>query len=193
MSLLSLSVTDLLDAFASSAPTPGGGSAAALAGAMGASLLAMVAGMPKTKNGTPEERAALDAAAAELERLRHQLARLVDEDTKAYDLVTAAFKLPKGTDEEKAARSKAIQNAMKAATEAPLETMRACAAVLRHAQTVREPGNPNASSDAAVGTALARAGLFGGHKNVEINLGSLKDEAYRSAVAEECASLQTRI
>jgi len=190
MSLISMTVTDLLDAFASSAPTPGGGSAAALAGAMGASLLKMVAAMPKTRTGTPEERTALDAAAAELETLRQQLARLVDEDKKAYDLVTGAFKLPKGTDEEKAARSKAIQEAMKAATEAPLQTMRACAAVLGHARTVAAHGNQNASSDIEVGTALARAGLFGGDKNVEINLGSLKDEAYCNTVAEECARLR---
>ena len=189
-SLTSLTVTQILDAFASSAPTPGGGSAAALSGAIGASLLAMVAGMPKTKNGTPEERAALDAAAAELNTLRARLAELIDEDTRAYDLVTGAFKLPKATDEEKAARAKAIQDAMRAATEAPLETMRACAAVLRHARTVAESGNPNASSDVEVGVALTRAGLFGADKNVEINLGSLKDETYRNAVAEECSRLR---
>lgn len=192
MSLTSLSVTDLLDAFASSAPTPGGGSAAALAGAMGASLLEMVARMPKTKNGTDEERTTLDAAAERLATLRADLTRFVDEDTAAYDQVTGAFKLPKGTDEEKAARSTAIQAAMRAATEAPLKTMRACAETLKHAATVAAHGNPNASSDVEVGTALAKAGLFGADKNVEINLGSLKDEAYRDAVAAECANLRTQ-
>lgn len=188
-SLLTLSTNDLLEAFASSAPTPGGGSASALAGSIGAALLAMVAAMPKTKTGAASERERLDSAAATLTTLRKRLAELVDEDTRAYDLVTAAYKSPKATDEEKAARKIAIQQAMRAATEAPLETMRACAAVLREAGTVAELGNPNASSDVEVGIALTRAGLIGAQKNVEINLGSLTDENYRTQVTAESQAL----
>ena len=188
-SLLSLNTSELLDAFASSAPTPGGGSASALAGAIGASLLAMVAAIPKTKTGAPAEREALDAAASTLNELRRRLAGLVDEDTRAYDLVTAAYKRPKATDEEKAARKAAIQDALRAATEAPLETMRACEAVIREGAIVAANGNPNAASDIEVGLALARAGRFGAHKNVEINLGSLADEDYRKNVAAECERL----
>src|SRR5688500_6054008 len=109
-SLTSLSVTQLLDAFASSAPTPGGGSAAALSGAVGASLLAMVAALPKTKTGDAGERTALDAAGAKLKELRGKLASLIDEDTRAYDLVTAAYRSAKGSDEEKATRKAAIQS-----------------------------------------------------------------------------------
>lgn len=187
--LTSLSVTALLDAFASSAPTPGGGSAAALSGAIGASLLAMVAGLPKTKTGEATERTELDAAGAALNDLRKQLATLVDEDTKAYDLVTAAYKRPKSTDEEKAARKDAIQAALRAATEAPLATMRACDAVIREGCVVARVGNPSASSDVFVGIELALAGLRGAEKNVAINLGSLADEAYKEEVGSKAAAL----
>ena len=189
MSLTSLTVTELLDAFASSAPTPGGGSASALAGATGAALLAMVAAMPKTKTGADSERKTLDLAAASLERLRKRLAELIDEDTKAYDLVSAAFKHPKGTDEEKAGRKTAIQSGMRAATKAPLETMRACDAVLREAVAVVQYGNPNAASDAAVGMELAQAALRGAEKNVAINLGSLTDEEFKLEAESEAAAL----
>ncbi len=116
------SLSDVLDAFSSSDPTPGGGSAAALAGALGASLLAMVAGLPKTRSNTPEERAALDAARAKILELRARLIDLIDRDAAAYDTVVAAYRLPKGTDEEKAARKSAIQAALQLATSVPLET-----------------------------------------------------------------------
>ena len=189
MSLTSLSVTALLDAFASSAPTPGGGSAAALSGAVGASLLAMVAALPKTKTGEAGEREALDAAATALSTLRHELARLIDEDTRAYDLVTEAYRRQKGTNEEKAARKEAIQAALRAATEAPLATMRACDAAIREAAAVAQNGNPSASSDVFVGVELALAGLRGAQKNVAINLESLADEAYRDEARNEAKTL----
>lgn len=187
--LTSLSVTALLDAFASSAPTPGGGSAAALSGAVGASLLAMVAALPKTKTGETSEREALDRAGAALGDLRKTLADLIDEDTRAYDLVTAAYRSPKGTDEEKAVRKAAIQSALRAATDAPLRTMRACEAVIREGAVVGQHGNPSASSDVFVGIELALAGLRGAEKNVAINLGSLTDEDYRDDVTSESKTL----
>ena len=97
-------VSELLDAFSSPDPTPGGGSAAALAGALGASLVAMVAGMKKTRNGAPEERAALDSARADLITLQGTLKDLVDLDTEAYSLVVAAYRQPRVTEDEKRAR-----------------------------------------------------------------------------------------
>ncbi len=187
MSLTTLSVNQLLDAFASSDPTPGGGSAAALSGAVAASLLAMVAAMPKTKTGADEERKTLDTAAAELQRLRKRLTELIDEDTKAYDMVTSAYRQPKGTDEEKAVRRAAVQEAMRAATEAPLETMRACDAVIREGACVVQNGNPSASSDISVGLEMAMAGLRGAERNVAINLGSLTDEAYKLEAESEAS------
>jgi len=179
----------LLNAFSSSDPTPGGGSASALAGAVGASLLAMVAGLPKTRHGNEEDRQALDAARGALVELRDQLAELVDRDTAAYDQVMAAFRLPKGSDEEKAARSAAIQAGLRAATETPLAVMRACAETVRLGDTVAERGNPSASSDVQVGLELAVAGLRGARLNVEINLGSLKDAALVGRVTAEVETL----
>ena len=93
-----MALTDLLDLFASNDPVPGGGSASALAGALGSSLLLMVAGMPKTRTGTPEETADLAAAAARLRPLRDRLLTLIDSDSDAYAAVSSAFKLPKETD-----------------------------------------------------------------------------------------------
>jgi glutamate formiminotransferase/formiminotetrahydrofolate cyclodeaminase len=170
-----MALADLLDAFASNDPVPGGGSAAALAGAVGASLLLMVAGMPKTRTGAPEETADLAEAAALLRPLRDSLLALVDRDSDAYRGVVAALRQPKATDEEKAARREALQTATLAATEVPLDTMRLCRRALDAAALVGERGNPNASSDVGVAIELLRAGLRGARLNVEINLPSLRD------------------
>ena len=189
MKLTAHSVSDLLAAFRSSEPTPGGGSAAALAGAVGASLLAMVAGLPKPQATTDEDVEALRKAGARCTDLALQLERLVDKDTDAYDLVVGAYRMPKATDEEKAARTAGIQAALKAATDAPLEVMRRCADALRIADVVGRLGNSNASSDVKVAVGLLRAGLAGARENVEINLGSVKDTAYVQRAREESASL----
>jgi formiminotetrahydrofolate cyclodeaminase len=183
--LVNKTVQELLDAFAAPTPTPGGGSAAALSGAVAASLLAMVAAMPKTKSGTPEERAALDQTLPALNGLRATLTDLIDRDAASYDAVVAAYRLPKGTDEEKARRKTAIQQAMKGATEVPLETARAAMAIVPHARTVAENGNVNAKSDVAVGISFAMTAYAGGRLNVETNLDSVGDAAYATAVREE--------
>jgi methenyltetrahydrofolate cyclohydrolase len=176
--LANQSLTDVLDAFSSSAPTPGGGSAAALAGAIGASLLAMVAALPKTKNNTPEERAALEAARATILQLRSQLVELIDRDAAAYDAVVAAYRLPKATDDEKAARKTSIQDALKLATEVPLETYLAVNNVMREAAAVAEAGNPSAKSDLAVALQLIGTAGQGALLNIEANLGSVTDQAF---------------
>jgi methenyltetrahydrofolate cyclohydrolase len=173
-----MALVDLLDAFASNDPVPGGGSASAVAGALGASLLLMVAGMPKTKSGTPEETADLAEAAARLRPLRDRLVALVDRDSDAYAGVMDAFRLPKGTDEEKAARKAAIQAATRDATEVPLDTMRGCRDAIRHALIVARNGNRSATSDVAVALQLLVAGVKGAGYNVDINLPALTDSAY---------------
>ena len=172
MTLLSLKTTDLLDRFASSDPTPGGGSAAALAGALAAALVEMVAGLPKTRTGAPEEREKLNAAKASAGKAGARLRQLVDLDTDAYNAVTAAYKLPKASEEEKAARSAAIAKAMRQATEVPLETCERAAEVLRAAAQALAHGNPNAASDARTAIALCRAALDAGAENVRTNLSS---------------------
>ena len=183
-------LVDLLDAFASSDPVPGGGSAAALAGAVGASLLLMVASLPKTRTGTAEEMADLADAAGRLRPLRDRLASLVDRDTAAYQAVMAALRRPKGTDAEKAERQAALQAAMVDATEVPLETMRACQQALAGARVVAERGHVAAGSDAYVGMELLLAALRGAARNVDENLGSVKDPAFVGRAAAERRQLE---
>jgi formiminotetrahydrofolate cyclodeaminase len=175
MSLLDQSARALLDGFASSHPTPGGGSAAALSGALGAALVAMVCSLPKTRTGAPDERARLDAALGWTREAGERLRALVDEDTAAYDAVVAAHRLPKASDAEKSARRAAIGAALRHATEVPLRSAEACLVVLRAAEAAAAHGNPNALSDARTAAALAFAGLLGAAENVRINAGSLAD------------------
>ena len=189
MSLVDQSVRGLLAAISSSEPTPGGGSASALASAVGASLLMMVASLPKTRSGSDEDRAALAAAAEALVGLRQQLTEAIDADTIAYDQVVAAYRLPKGTDEEKRARKSAIQRGLRSATDVPLGVMRLSALALKQADIVGARGHPGASSDVGVAAALLQAGMRGARLNVEANVGSIDDEAYREAVGLEVAAL----
>ena len=170
MSLLRLTVEELLDRFASTDPTPGGGSAAALSGALGAGLVAMVCAMPKTRSGSDEERERLETALAWAREAGTRLRRLVDEDTDAYDSVMAAYRLPKASEDEKSRRRDAIKGAMLRATEAPMQTAEACLVALRAAEVAAACGNPGALSDARTGGALALAGLRGGVENVRINV-----------------------
>ena len=185
-------VRDLLAAFASSDPTPGGGSAAALASAAGASLLMMVASLPKTRSNSEEDRAALSGATSSLTGIRDQLTKAIDDDTAAYDQVVGAYRLPKGSEEEKAARTAAIQAALRAATDVPLRVMRWSAQALDAAKTVAAHGNPAASSDVGVAVALLRAGLEGARLNVDVNLSGIRDERYTHAVAAEVRQLGER-
>jgi formiminotetrahydrofolate cyclodeaminase len=185
--LVDKTVAQILDAFASSDPTPGGGSAAALAAAMGASLLLMVARMPKTKSGAEADRATLDAASEVLSPLASELRSLIDRDTAAYDQVVAAYRLPKTTDEEKRARRAAIQAGMRSAIDAPLAVMRACRHGLEQADAVERHGNPNAASDVTVAKELLRAGMNGARANAEINLPSIDDAQYADGVRAELA------
>jgi formiminotetrahydrofolate cyclodeaminase len=184
-------VTSLLDAFSSADPTPGGGSAAALVGALGASLLAMVAGMPKSRTNAPDERKALDDARRELLAHRGTLIDLIDRDASAYDLVIAAFRQPKVTDEEKAARRAAVQDATRIATEVPVETIRACLEAMRSGRATAAHGNPNAASDVKVGYRLLMAAAEGARDNVEINLGGLTDAAVQAQIRDTATALMS--
>jgi methenyltetrahydrofolate cyclohydrolase len=189
MRLTEATVSGLLAAFRSSEPTPGGGSAAALAGAAGASLLAMVAGLPKPRAAESGDLERLKDAGIRATALASRLESLINEDSDAYSHVVDAFRLPKSNDEEKAARSAAIQRALTGATETPLTVMRHCVEALALAPAVMELGNENATTDAQVGVGLLKAGLQGAGANVEINLGSLKDAGYVARVREESARL----
>jgi methenyltetrahydrofolate cyclohydrolase len=188
--LTSHTVTELLAALRSPDPTPGGGSAAALAAAAGASLLAMVAALPTSRAATEEDLARLKAAGERCTAAAVALEALIDRDAEAYDLVMAAYKRPKITDEDKTARSAAIQSAMREAIAAPLDVMRSSAAAAEQGVVVAALGNPSASSDVHVGFALLGAGLRGAKLNVEINLGSVKDADYVAKTRDEIEELE---
>lgn len=180
-----MTVAQLLAALASPDPTPGGGTAAAIAGAMGASLLVMVTGLAKSKSNTDDEKSALVTARRAIEPLASRLTTLADADTEAFNAVMAAYRLPKASDAEKAARSAAIQQALRGATVVPLDTLRACVDALDHGRAVAERGNRSAASDVGVAIGLLRAAADGAAANVRINVGSLKDEAFAVSTAAE--------
>jgi formiminotetrahydrofolate cyclodeaminase len=173
----------VLEAFASSAPVPGGGSAAALAGAVGAALLIMVAGLKRRSDDAEAD--LLAGAADRLRPLRTQLTALVDRDADAYASVMSALRLPKADEIQAAARRQALDAAMRSATEAPLETMRLCRRALGEALAVAERCVPSAASDVGVAIELLRAAVHGAEMNVDTNLASVGDAAYVSGVSAE--------
>jgi len=191
-SFADLPVSVFLDRLASPSPTPGGGSAAAITGAMGAALLAMVTGLTKSRTGADAERLPLVLAGAALTPLRRRLARLADEDAASFDEVMAAYRLPKATDAEKAVRQGAIQAALVHATIVPLETLRACADALAHAEAVARCGNPSAASDIGVSIALLEAAASGAEANVRINLEGVRDQAGATRLDAESGMLAAR-
>jgi len=190
MTLSEQRFVDLLAAFRSAEPTPGGGSASALSGAVGASLLAMVAGLPKSRVQTPDEEQRLAAARSQCTALSDRLAALMNRDSEAYDAVVSAFRLPKTSDDEKAMRTVRIQEALRAATDVPLDVMRACAQAIQLAGEVAAFGNANAASDVEVGLELLGAGVRGAGVNVAINLTSLKDQSYVATMKKEIQRLE---
>ena len=192
MKLADLSVKALIAAFGSPSPTPGGGSASALAGAAGAALLAMVAAMPKNRASTPEDAALLQATGTRCGELSDALLDLVDRDSEAYDAVVAAYRLPKASDDEKSVRKAEIQAAMKRAAETPLETMRYAAEALEAGSVVARLGSANAASDVVVAVELLSAALRGARANVEINLEKLEDAAYVARLRAEVAEIVRR-
>ena len=191
--LIELSVRDLLAAFSSTDPTPGGGSASALSSAVGASLLMMVARLPKTRSGSDEGKAALHGAASALESVRQQLTGAIDADADAYNLVIAAYRMAKSSPEEQQARTAAIQRALREATDAPLGVLRLSVEALAHAAVVATHAYPAAASDVGVGAALLEAGATGARLNVHINLGGVKDAEYRDRVRNDVAGLEQAV
>ena len=153
----------------------------------------MVTGLAKSKTNTDDEKAALEAARLALEPLRAELMRLADADSDAFDQVMAAYRRPKATDDEKAARSAAIQSALRQATVVPLETLRACAAAMPLAAQVAEAGNRSAASDAGVAIGLLEAAAAGAEANVRINLDGLKDESFNANVSSEASRLAAEL
>ena len=190
--LIHLKFIDFIEELASDSPAPGGGSVSALAGSLGAALASMVAnltvGKEKFKEHEKEIQLSLDTAT----RLKNKLTSLVDEDTEAFNRVMAAFKMPKAKDEEKKARSIAIQEAMQHAAKIPMEVAEACLEILVITELLVKKGNPNALSDGGVGALMAAAGVQGAVFNVRINLGSIKDEAFVKEMSGRAAEIENK-
>jgi methenyltetrahydrofolate cyclohydrolase len=178
-----------LDALASRSPTPGGGSAAALIGAMGAGLISMVCNVTIGKKGMEEAAAEMRAVGSESEALRLRLTGMIAEDIAAFDSLMAAYRLPKSTDAEKAQRGAAIQNSLVGATNTPLRCARACADVIKLSRRAAQHGFSGVISDAGVGVLAAQTALRSAALNVEINAPLLEDRAFAAEAANELEGL----
>ena len=189
--LVDMTCTAFAEETASESPAPGGGSISAYMGALGASLGTMVANLSSHKAGWDEQWETFSNWAEKGQRIKNDLLFLVDEDTRSFNKIMDAFGMPKSNDEEKAARSAAIQTATKYAIEVPFHTMQKAFEVFDICKAMVEIGNPNSVTDAAVGALCARSAVLGAHLNVRINAGSLKDKAFVddiSAKAEKIAN-----
>lgn len=183
------SIATFLDDLASERPTPGGGGAAAVSGAIGAALVSMVANLTIGKKNYEAVWADLEAVNAKAEALRAELTGAIEEDVVAFNSVMGAYGLPRATDEEKAKRVAAIQAALKDATVAPLRAVKACFEVIRLSAAAAEKGNLNVISDAGVAVLSANAGLRSAALNVFINAKAIKDRDFAEKQIAEVNAL----
>ncbi|MFA4965275.1 MAG: cyclodeaminase/cyclohydrolase family protein [Thermoleophilia bacterium] len=183
-------LTTYLDDAASGKPAPGGGSVSACVGALGAALVSMVCNLTRGREKFAAVEDEIQALVAEAEGVRAGLETLLQDDTVAYNGVIAAYKLPKETDAEQAARTAAVQAGLIVAANVPLEICRLAVRVCRLSRTAAELGNPGAVTDAGIGAVLGEAAVVGAALNVKINLGSIKDAAYVEAAAAEIDAIE---
>jgi formiminotetrahydrofolate cyclodeaminase len=180
---------DFLSALASRAPTPGGGSAAALIGAMGAGLISMVCNVTLGKKGMEDVAEEMHRVCAASESLRLRLTSMIDADIAAFDGLMGAYRLPKGTDAETAQRAAAIQASLVAATQTPLDCARACADVIKLSRSAAQHGYVGVISDAGVGVLAAQTALRSAALNVEINAPLLADRAFAAQASAQVEEL----
>ncbi|MEA3474874.1 MAG: glutamate formimidoyltransferase [Candidatus Cloacimonadota bacterium] len=196
--LVDKTITDFVDELASDSPAPGGGSVAAFCGSLAAGLTSMVGNLTvgKRKFKTSEERIAykeneklMMEMAYKAQILKKKLLNAIDEDTEAFNKYMSAMKLPKKTDDEKEIRKTAIQEAIKNATEVPLNTMKLCYDVIKLCKAAAEKGNPNAASDAGVSAITALTGVKGAFLNVKINLPGIENKQIKSEILSEAEGI----
>lgn len=191
--LIDMTCKGFAEETASESPAPGGGSISAYMGALGAALGTMVANLSSHKAGWDDRWEEFSLWAEKGQALMAELLRLVDEDTEAFNRIMAVFAMPKTTDEEKAARSAALQVATLYATEVPLRTMKAAERVFEIVKAMAEQGNPNSVSDAGVGALAARSAVLGARLNVRINAAGLKDKAKAAELVGEADDIAARV
>ena len=177
-----MKLADFLSDLASDSPTPGGGSVAALGGALAAALTSMVANLTIGKKKYADVQEDVQAILAKTEGLRLELTELMEEDAAAFDKVMVAMRLPKETDEEKAARTEILQAALVDAAMVPLAVMEKCVEAIALAQVAAEKGNKNAVSDAGVAALMGRAGAHAAKLNVLINLSWIQADEHKGFV-----------
>jgi formiminotetrahydrofolate cyclodeaminase len=179
-----------LDDAAANKPAPGGGSVSACVGALGAALVSMVCNLTVGREKFADVDAELTTLVAASEAARVRLEQLLQDDTTAYSGVITAFKMPKDTDAEKAARKAAVQAGLIIAADVPLEICKVAVEVCRLSKTAAELGNPQAVTDAGIGAILGEAAVVGAALNVRINLGSIEDCDYTSVAAAQIDEIQ---
>ena len=187
--LVDMTCTGFAEETASESPAPGGGSISAYMGALGAALGTMVANLSSHKAGWDDRWEEFSDWAERGQALLTELLHLVDEDTDAFNRIMNVFAMPKSTDEEKAARSAALQEATLYATQVPLRTMRTAVRIFDIVRAMAAEGNPNSVSDAGVGALAARSAVLGARLNVKINAAGLKDRAAADALVAEAEQL----
>lgn len=187
-----MTVDGFLDGMASNDPTPGGGAAAAVAGASGASLIAMVGRLTLGKPGFEDLEERMRALVDRADEARESFLVLGDRDAQAFEAVMAAFRLPKATDVERVSRVEEIQVALEHAAGVPLEIARRAVDLMELAEDATAMGNPNAASDGMSAAAMLFAAVVAARANVEINATSLKDESRRHALLDELAGIRER-
>jgi glutamate formiminotransferase/formiminotetrahydrofolate cyclodeaminase len=190
--LIDMTLTDFCHETASESPAPGGGSISAYMGALGAALAAMDANLSSHKRGWDDRWEEFSDWAEKGKCLYEELLKMVDEDTNAFNKIMDAFGLPKKTDEEKALRKQAIQDATKYAIEVPLKTMKLCYQSMEVCKAMVETGNPNSITDAGVGALAARSGVKGAFLNVKINAKDLEDKTFVEKVLAEGKEIEQK-
>jgi formiminotetrahydrofolate cyclodeaminase len=190
--LIDKSIAGFLTELKSDSPAPGGGSAASLVGAIGAALGIMVGNLTVSSDKYATVHEECKKISQELEACLAELEQYVDEDTEAFTKVMDAYKMPKATDEEKMARSIAVQESLKRASMLPLAVANTCLEVLALAGKMLVIGNANAASDAAVAGRMAQAAMWSAIYNVRINLGSIKDAAFVADLTAKVESIALR-
>ena len=190
--LINMTLSGFTDETASESPAPGGGSISAYMGAMGIALGTMVSNLSAHKAGWDARWEEFSNWAEKGQYYKDALVNMVDEDTNAFNKIMDAFGLPKGSDEEKAARTQAIQDATKYATEVPFKVMQLCYDSMEVIKAMAEVGNPNSVTDAGVGALAARSGVMGAFLNVKINASGLKDRAFADKILKDGQELQDK-
>ncbi|GBD91888.1 methenyltetrahydrofolate cyclohydrolase [bacterium BMS3Abin04] len=189
--LVSMKLNDFVDEVSRESPAPGGGSIAALAGALGASLSSMVSTLTANKRGTEEIDGILNTAADKCQEIKNSLIRAIDDDTNAFNDFMNAKRLPAKTEEEKRVRENAMLEGLKQAVMVPLNTAKQSLEVIKIAETVVEYGNPNSITDVGVGAQMAYSGVLGGIYNVLINLKEINDEDFVNEMKATCSKLES--